>query len=115
MGAVRENQLAYQNHLLTTLREGLRPKEIVAVLLVDHKERPCLDVTDVASRSRRVYVHTSFQWFYWGDQLDERVSCLRPFAAVEAVAEAARLGWREGEQGELGIDISKIIQTYRSS
>ncbi|GAA4183989.1 hypothetical protein GCM10022252_12170 [Streptosporangium oxazolinicum] len=114
MGTVKENQHAYQTDLLTALRGQLVSREIIAVLVADQKDRPCLDVTDSAFISRRVYVHIAFQWFYWGDQPDERTSCLRLFQAADIIAEAAQKGWREGEQGELGLDFSKIIDAYRA-
>ncbi|GGT08906.1 hypothetical protein GCM10010156_77250 [Planobispora rosea] len=114
MGTVKENQHAYQVDLLTALHGELTDRETTAVLIIDQKGRPCLDVTDSAFRTRRVYVHLPFQWFYWGDQPDERVSCLRLFRAADVIAEAARAGWREGEQGELGLDLKKIIDAYRA-
>ncbi|SNT61623.1 hypothetical protein SAMN05216276_108444 [Streptosporangium subroseum] len=114
MATVKESQRAYQVELLTALRNELINREIIAVLITDQKERPCLDVTDSAFRSRRVYVHLAFLWFYWGDQRDERVSCLRLFPAADVLAEAVRAGWHEGEQGELGLDFSKIVDAYRS-
>ncbi|WP_433367478.1 hypothetical protein [Streptosporangium sp. CA-115845] len=114
MGTVKENQQAYQVELLTALRNELINREIIAVLIADQKDQPCLDVTDSAFRTRRIYVHLPFLWFYWGDEHDERISCLRLFPAADAIADAARAGWREGEQGELGLDFSKIVDAYRS-
>ncbi|GIH78343.1 hypothetical protein [Planobispora longispora] len=114
MGTLKENQHAYQVDLLTALRGELSDRETTAVLVTDQKGRPCLDVTDRTFRTRRVYVHIAFQWFYWGDRPDERVSCLRLLPAADRVAEAARAGWHEGEQGELGLDLTKIIDAYRT-
>ncbi|MEU9833702.1 hypothetical protein ACWDR1_08920 [Streptosporangium sandarakinum] len=114
MGTVKESQHAYQVELLTALRNELINREIIAVLITDSKNRPCLDVTDSAFRARRVYAHLAFQWYYWGAEHDERVSCLKLFPAADRIAEAARAGWRDGEQEELGLDLSQIRQAYRS-
>ncbi|MEU4832677.1 hypothetical protein [Streptosporangium sp. NPDC023615] len=114
MSTVKENQYAYQVELLTALRNELINREVIAVLITDSKDRPCLDVTDSAFRPRRVYVHLPFLWFYWGDQHDERVSCLKLFPAADRIAEAAQASWRDGEQGELGLDLGQIVNAYRS-
>jgi hypothetical protein len=110
----RERQLAYCQQLLTGLREGLTERGITSVLVVSEDGRPALDVTDSRSRSRRIFVHLTFYWFYWGDRPDERVSFLRAEVAADRVAQAARHGWHQDEQGELGIDLSKITDVYRS-
>ncbi|KAB8178340.1 hypothetical protein [Microbispora catharanthi] len=111
---VQKRQREYQEQLLTELRDELEQRGITAVLIVDEKNRPALDVTDSRLRPRRVYVHLAFLWFYWGDQHDERVSCLRLLPAADRIEKAARDGWREGEQGELGIDLTKILDAHRS-
>ncbi|MFI6599137.1 hypothetical protein ACIBHX_23005 [Nonomuraea sp. NPDC050536] len=111
---VKEKQRAYAQHLLTALREELATRAVTGVLVVTQDGRPALDVTDSRCRSRRVFVHLSFCWFYWGDQQDERVTFLRLPAAVERIEQAAQDGWREGEQGELSVDLSKIFDAYRS-
>ncbi|GAA5073590.1 hypothetical protein HNP84_008509 [Thermocatellispora tengchongensis] len=110
---VREQQRAYQQALLTNLRKELTARDVPAVLIVTEDGRPALDVTDSRCRSRRIFVHLPFCWFYWGDQHDERVSFLRLPDAADRITQAARDGWREGEQGELGIDLSKIVDAYR--
>ncbi|MFB9882075.1 hypothetical protein ACFFMN_29470 [Planobispora siamensis] len=110
---MKASQHAYQVELLTALRGELIDRNTTAVLIVDQKGRPCLDVTDHAFRTRRVYVHLAFQWFYWGDQADERVSCLHLLPAADQIVVAARTGWHEGEQGDLGLDLTKIIDAYR--
>ncbi|WP_345337641.1 hypothetical protein [Planotetraspora kaengkrachanensis] len=73
-----------------------------------------MEVMDGRCRMRRVFVHLAFLWFYWGDEHDERVSCLRLPAAADRIESAARAGWREGEQGELGIDLTKVFDPHRS-
>ncbi|MFD1935148.1 hypothetical protein ACFSKW_27110 [Nonomuraea mangrovi] len=110
----RPDQLAYQERLLTALRDELRARTIPAVLVIAEDGRPGLDVVDSRFRTRRVFVHLPFCWFYWGDQQDERVTCLRLFAAVERLAEVVADGWNEGEQGEIGVDLSKIVNAHRS-
>ncbi|MFE3455721.1 hypothetical protein ACFXJ8_43110 [Nonomuraea sp. NPDC059194] len=110
----RPDQLAYQERLLTALRDELRARTIPAVLVITEDGRPGLDVVDSRFRTRRVFVHLAFCWFYWGDQQDERVTCLRLLAAVEHLAEVVANGWNEGEQGEIGVDLSKIANTHRS-
>ncbi|NJP30212.1 hypothetical protein FLW53_39685 [Microbispora sp. SCL1-1] len=91
----------------------LESRGITAVFIVDQKDQPALDVTDSCLRTRRVYVHLAFLWFYWGDQHDERVSCLRIGPAADAIERAARVGWHEGEQGELHVDLSKVLHADR--
>ncbi|MEU8252265.1 hypothetical protein [Nonomuraea sp. NPDC048916] len=110
---VKEKQRAYAQQLLTALREELAARVVAAVLVVTEDGRPALDVTDSRGRSRRVFVHLPFCWFYWGDQHDERVTFLRLPAAVDRIEQAAHDGWHEGEQGELGVDLSKIVDAYR--
>lgn len=113
MSKVHEQQRAYQQRLLTELRDELGTREITTVLIVDQDGRLSLEVLDSRFRTRRVYVHLAFLWFYWGDQLDECVSCLRLLPAADRIEKAARDGWRDGEQGELGIDLRKIANAYR--
>ncbi|MGP3962720.1 hypothetical protein ACTWPT_42680 [Nonomuraea sp. 3N208] len=110
---VKEQQKAYAQRLLTELGKRLAMREVVAVLVVAEDGRPALDVTDSRCRMRRVFVHLPFCWFYWGDQGDERVSFLKMSGAVDRIEQAAREGWREGEQGELSIDLNKIVDAYR--
>ncbi|MEU4548277.1 hypothetical protein [Nonomuraea dietziae] len=114
MKSTLEHRRAYQQRLLTALREELTAREIPAVLVVTADGRPGLDVTDSRCRPRRVFVHLPFCWFYWGDQQDERVTFLRLPAAVDRIEQAARDGWSEGEQGELSMDLGKIADVYRS-
>lgn len=114
MSKVQEQQRAYQQRLLTELRDELAPRGITTVLVVDQDGRPALEVVDRQVRTRRVYVHLAFLWFYWGDHHDERVSCLRVPAAADRIEKAAHAGWREGDQGEIGIDLRKIVDAHRS-
>jgi len=109
---IRERQRSAQERLLTELQDELTQRGLTTVLLVDQYGRPALEVLDSRLRPRRVYVHTAFFWFYWGDQHDERVSCLRLGPAADRIEQAAREGWREGEQGELSIDLSKVADAY---
>jgi hypothetical protein len=110
---IQEKQREYQERLLTELRDELEPRGVTAVLIVDQNNRPALDVTDSRFRSRRVYVHLAFLWFYWGDRHDERVSCLRIGPAADWIEKAAQDGWHEGEQGELSVDLSKVLDAHR--
>jgi hypothetical protein len=111
---MRERQYAYAQRALTALGDELTKRDVPAALVVAQDGRPGLDVTDSQWRVRRVFVHPEFCWFYWGDQRDERVTCLRRGAAVERIAQAARDGWHEGEQGELRIDLRRIADAYRT-
>ncbi|MEU4409482.1 hypothetical protein AB0F88_33645 [Streptosporangium sp. NPDC023963] len=114
MSTARERQRAHQQELLTLLREQLSSLEITTVLIVDNTGQPCLEVVDRHFRTRRVYVQTAFHWFYWGDQLDERTSSLRLVSAAKRISTAAREGWRQGEQEPLTVDLSKIVDAYRT-
>ncbi|MBB5080675.1 hypothetical protein [Nonomuraea endophytica] len=110
---IKERQRAYSQELLTGLQQELAARELPAVLGVTTDGRPALEVTDGRGRARWVFVHLPFCWFYWGEQHDERTSFLQLPAAADRIAQAARDGWHEGEQGELGIDLSKIADAYR--
>ncbi|MEV4079104.1 hypothetical protein AB0J43_02270 [Nonomuraea fuscirosea] len=114
MKSIKEQQNAYAERLLTALRDELTKQGITAVLVIGEDGRPGLDVTDSRFRSRRVFAHLAFCWFYWGDQGDERVSSLRLPVAVERIVQAVQDGWNEGEQGELGVDLNRIADAYRS-
>ncbi|MFI6457986.1 hypothetical protein ACIBF6_41340 [Streptosporangium amethystogenes] len=113
MTTARERQRAYQQDLLTALDGELKAREITTVLIVDGNGHPCLEVLDRHFRTRRVYVHTVFHWFYWGAEHDERISSLHLLKAAERIVEVAGEGWREGEQGTLSIDLNKIADAYR--
>ncbi|WP_219501280.1 hypothetical protein [Nonomuraea ceibae] len=110
---IKERQRAYAQELLTGLRQELTERDVPVVLGVTTDGRPALEVTDSQGRLRWIFAHLPFCWFYWGDQQNERVSFLRLPAAADRITEAARDGWREGDQGELGIDLSKIADAYR--
>ncbi len=112
MNLIDRQQRAYQQQLLEELRDELEPRGLTTVLIVDQSGRPTLEVPDSRFRPRRVYVHLAFLWFYWGDQGDERVSCLRLVPAADRIEEAAREGWHEGEQGEIGFDLDKVIGAH---
>ncbi|GAA1290396.1 hypothetical protein Psi02_15470 [Planotetraspora silvatica] len=114
MNTIRQQQRAYQQDLLTDLQAMLQAREMTTVLTADQYGRPALEVMDSRCRMRRIFVHLAFLWFYWGDERDERVTCLRLPAAADRIEAAAREGWREGEQGELGIDLTKILDAHRS-
>ncbi|MEV0382814.1 hypothetical protein [Nonomuraea sp. NPDC050643] len=113
MSSIKERQRAYEETLLAALRNDLADRDIPAVFLIEDDGRPGVEVLDAADRARRVYVHLQFRWFYWGDQLDERISCLQLPTAVERVQQAAQTGWREEEQGELSFNLDKLVQAYR--
>ncbi|MBT2226051.1 hypothetical protein [Nonomuraea sp. NEAU-A123] len=111
--SIKEQQRAYAERLLTALGEQLTSRSVTTVLIVAPDGRPALDVTDSRCRMRRVFVHLPFCWFYWGDQDDERVSFLQMAGAVDRIERAVREGWREGEQGDLSVDLNKILDAYR--
>nr|WP_062341841.1 hypothetical protein [Herbidospora sakaeratensis] len=112
MNEAQEQLRIYQEAALTGLRRELTLRQ--AVYLVDQNSRPTLEVEDCNMRMRRVYVHTGFWWFYWGDQPDERVSCLELPHAVAFIRRAAEVGWRAGEQGELTVNLQNIADAYRA-
>ncbi|GIH28496.1 hypothetical protein Aph01nite_68060 [Acrocarpospora phusangensis] len=114
MNQILEQQREYERKQLTALSEELTARGITTVLLVDQNQRLALDVVDTKFRTRRIYVHLSFWWFYWGDQADERVSCLRLRKAVLYVEAAAQAGWRDGEQADLIVDLRKVADAYHS-
>ncbi|MEU8356341.1 hypothetical protein AB0C27_10050 [Nonomuraea sp. NPDC048882] len=111
--SIKEQQRAYAQRLLTALGEQLGGRGITHTLVVTEDGRPALEVTDGRGRVRRVFVHLPFCWFYWGDEQDERVSFLAMAGAVDRIEEAARDGWAEGEQGDLRVDLNKILDAYR--
>ncbi|MFD2357322.1 hypothetical protein ACFSTC_60680 [Nonomuraea ferruginea] len=74
---IKDQQRAYAQRLLAALGKHLSARDVTAVLIITADGRPALDVTDRRGRMRRVFVHLSFCWFYWGDQNDERVSFLQ--------------------------------------
>lgn len=111
---VKQMQRPYIERLLGELRDLLEPRGITTVLVIDKAGRPALEVVDCRFRTRRVFVHLGFRWLYWGDQPDERVSFFDLEAAADRVEEAARKGWREGEQGDLSVDLGAIARAYRA-
>ncbi|MGP3914257.1 hypothetical protein [Nonomuraea sp. 10N515B] len=110
---IKEQQRAYVERLLIALGKQLAERGITPVLVTTQDGRPALDVTDIRYRTRRVFVHLPFSWFYWGDQHDERVSFLEMAGAVDRIEQAACQGWPEGEQGDLRIELDKILGAYR--
>lgn len=110
--AIKEQQRAYAERLLVALGAQLGARGVTQVLVVTQGGRPALDVTDSRCRVRRVFVHLPFCWFYWGDQQDERVSFLQMADAVDRIEEAAREGWADGEQGDLSVDLNKLLDAY---
>ncbi|TXK34270.1 hypothetical protein [Nonomuraea sp. C10] len=110
---IKDQQRAYAQRLLAALGKHLSARDVTAVLIITADGRPALDVTDIRGRMRRVFVHLSFCWFYWGDRSDERVSFLQMAGAVERIEQAARDGWHEGEQGELSINLDQILDAHR--
>ncbi|MEU7004509.1 hypothetical protein [Nonomuraea sp. NPDC046570] len=113
MKSIKERQRACQETLLAALRNALAERQVPAAFLIEDDGRPGVEVLDQAGRPRRVYVHLQFRWFHWGDQPDERVSCMQFLRAVERIQRAAQMGWREEEQGELSFSLHKIADAYR--
>ncbi|MFC5828746.1 hypothetical protein [Nonomuraea insulae] len=113
MSSIKERRRACEETLLAALRNQLVERDVSAVLLIEDSGRPGVEVLDVAGRTRRIYVHLQFRWFYWGDQSDERVFCLELPTAVARVQQAAQDGWRRGEQGELSFNLGALAEAYR--
>ncbi|MEU6713953.1 hypothetical protein ABZ897_20990 [Nonomuraea sp. NPDC046802] len=113
MSSIKERQRACEETLLAALCNELVERDVHAVYLIEDNGRPGVEVLDVAGLARRVYVHLEFRWFYWGDQPDERVSCLQVPAALERIQQAAQAGWRNEEQGELSFNLSQLAEAYR--
>ncbi|WP_237101679.1 hypothetical protein [Nonomuraea sp. MG754425] len=111
---VKEQQQAYAKRLLLVLGKQLAARDITPVLVDTEDGRPALEVADIRHRTRRVFAHLPFCWFYWGDQHDERVSCLQMGDAVDRIERAVREGWPEGEQGDLRINLGKMLDAYGS-
>ncbi|WP_066361061.1 hypothetical protein [Herbidospora mongoliensis] len=114
MNEAQDQLRIYQQAALTGLRRELTVRGLNTVYLVDQKSRPTVEVEDCNMRMRRIYVHTGFWWFYWGDQPDERVSCLELPNAVAVIMRAARAGFREGVQGDLVVNLQNIADAYRT-
>ncbi|MGW0807167.1 hypothetical protein [Nonomuraea sp. NPDC002799] len=112
MSSIKERQRACEETLLAALRNELVEKGVSATFLIEDDGHPGVEALDVAGRTRRIYVHLHFRWFYWGDQPDERISCLRLPAAVERIQQVTKDGWRHGEQGELSFNLGKLAEAY---
>ncbi|WP_061290975.1 hypothetical protein [Herbidospora cretacea] len=108
-----EHETELQKAALTKLSAELTPRGLITVLIVDQTGRAALEVLDARFRPRRVYAHLPFRWFYWGEEKDERASLLQIPQAADQIEAAARAGWREGEQGDISTDLSKIADAYR--
>lgn len=93
---------------LSALRGALETFGLDAPLASDSDGRPCLRVSDADGRTRRVYVHLAFFWFYWGDQRSERASLMRPGDAATAISEAAACGWPDAPQGDLRVSMAGV-------
>ncbi|MER7506226.1 hypothetical protein AB0L05_35745 [Nonomuraea pusilla] len=113
MKAMLARQRACQEALLVGLCNELVEREVPAAFVIEEDGRPGVDVRDCSGRTRRVYLHLEFRWFYWGDRPDERVSCLQFPDAVDRVWRAAVEGWHEGEQGELAFSLGRLAEAYR--
>ncbi|MFI6817233.1 hypothetical protein ACIBG7_32875 [Nonomuraea sp. NPDC050328] len=112
MNSTKERRRACEETLLAALRNELVECGVDAAFLIEDDGRPGVELPDATGSLRRVYVHLQFRWFYWGDEPDERTSCLDLPAAVERIRQAAQQGWREGEQGELSFNLKKIADAY---
>ncbi|MCW2875926.1 MAG: hypothetical protein JWQ95_26 [Sphaerisporangium sp.] len=114
MGKFNERERPYMDRLLLGLRDHLVGRGVEVHHLSDQDDRPFLEVFDNNLRARRVYVHLAFLWFFWGDRQDERTSCHQHDDAAEVIEAAAKAGWPAEEQGHLGPDLQKILDSYRS-
>ncbi len=67
---------------------------------------PYIAVSDQSGRTRRIRVHPAYYWYYWGSDLEDRWSVLRPDVAAEVIARRAlRTGWPDSPQGELTLPL----------
>jgi hypothetical protein len=67
---------------------------------------PCIAVSDQDGCTRRIHVHPAYYWYYWGSDLEDRWSALRPDVAAEAIAERVlRTGWPDSLQGDLTLPL----------
>ena len=62
---------------------------------------PYITVSDKDGHARLIRVHPAYYWYYWGSDLEDRWSVLRPDIAAEVIAERARTGWPDSPQGDL--------------
>ena len=67
---------------------------------------PYITVSDQDGRTRRIHVHPAYYWYYWGSDLEDRWSVLRPDTAAKIIAERAlRTGWPDSPQGDLTLPL----------
>ena len=67
---------------------------------------PYITVSDQDGRTRRIRVHPAYYWYYWGSDLEDRWSVLRPDVAADVIAERAlQTGWPDAPQGDLTLQL----------
>ena len=79
---------------LDLLSAELTARGVPHELTGDQPERepgvpPSIAVSDQDGRTRRIRVHPAYYWYYWGSDLEDRWSALRPDIAAEIIAERA--------------------------
>ena len=61
---------------------------------------------DQDGHTRRIRVHPAYYWYYWGSDLEDRWSVLRPDVAAEVIARRAlQTGWPDSPQGDLTLPL----------
>ncbi|GAA3127423.1 hypothetical protein [Nonomuraea salmonea] len=111
--SIEEQQRAYAERLLLALAEQLGERGVTRVFVVTQEGRPTLDVTDCRGAGAAGVRASAVLLVLLGDQQDERVSFLQMATAVDRIEEAAQAGWAEGEQGDLRVELSKLLDAYR--
>jgi hypothetical protein len=67
---------------------------------------PYIAVSDQDGHARRIRVHPAYYWYYWGSDLEDRWSVLRPDITAEVIAgRALQTGWPDSPEGELTLPL----------
>ena len=67
---------------------------------------PYIAVSDQDGHTRRIRVHPAYYWYYWGSDLEDRWSALRPDITAEVIAKRAlQTGWPDSPQGDLTLPL----------
>jgi hypothetical protein len=67
---------------------------------------PYIAVSDQDGHTRRIRVHPAYYWYYWGSELEDRWSVLRPDVAAEVIAKRVlQTGWPDSPEGDLTLPL----------